>query len=388
MIFYNFFFYIRSKFDLIVVASIYYILPVLFLLLTLIQLYYLLGYFSRVSYYKKKAQPGQPVFPVSIVISARNEAENLRLHLPSVLEQQYPDFEVIVVNDCSYDLSSDVLKEMKLRYDHLKIVEIQEDDRFKHGKKFALTLGIKAAKNEHLLFTDADCAPMSTNWLFSMQQAFEKKEIVLGYSPYFRRKGFLNACARFETFFTAIQYFGFALRKNAYMGVGRNLAYTKSIFFRNKGFAAHMHVLSGDDDLFVNQNATPGNVSVNLDPDSFVITEAKQTYASYFRQRLRHMSAGKLYRKNHIYHLTMIAVSGWLFYLLFILLLFTNFKPEITLGIFAVRFIAAGILYYPAMKRLRVGDLWWWYPFLEFIYFLVIPVWAIVGFFRKQRKWN
>src|SRR5581483_1786901 len=141
-------------------------------------------------------------------------------------------------------------------------------DRFKTGKKFALTMGIKASKNEYLLFTDADCRPASANWITRMAVNFNRStEIVLGYSPYQSAGGLLNSFIRFETIRTAINYLSAALAGNPYMGIGRNLAYTKTLFFKNKGFASHMHVMSGDDDLFVNENATAGNTTIEIHPE-------------------------------------------------------------------------------------------------------------------------
>ena len=138
-------------------------------LVTLIQLYYILKYYWILAFKALPIASQAGLLPVSIIIAARNESENLQKYLDSILLQDYPNFEVIVVNDCSYDLSTDLLKGYKERYAHLKVLELAEDERFKHGKKFALTLGIKSAQHEHLLFTDADCMPVSNQWLRNMQ---------------------------------------------------------------------------------------------------------------------------------------------------------------------------------------------------------------------------
>ncbi|MGI4730048.1 MAG: glycosyltransferase, partial [Janthinobacterium lividum] len=238
--------------------------------------------------------------PVSVIICARNEAENLRQNLPFILNQNYPDFEVVVVNDCSSDDSSYVLDHFKADHSNLKIVTVSEHRRFKTGKKFALTMGIKAAKNEHLLLTDADCLPASENWIQLMQQCFSaEKEIVLGYSPYKKTSGFLNTFVRFETVKTASSYLAAALKNKPYMGVGRNLAYTKSLFFGAKGFAAHMHVLSGDDDLFINQNANAVNTTVQVDAEAHTFSETKTSLRAYYRQKKRHMGVGKYYKRRN-----------------------------------------------------------------------------------------
>ena len=184
---------------------------------------------------------------------------------------------------------------MARQYKYLKIVTIQEGEKFIAGKKFAVTMGIKAAKYDWIVFTDADCVPASEQWLMSMQQPEDdQKEILLGYSPYLRRGGLLNALIRFETFFTAVNYLSFALKGMPYMGVGRNMAYKKSLFFKHKGFAAHMHIPSGDDDLFINAHATPVNTAIRIHQQSHVWSEPSTSFVAYFTQKKSHFGAGKL----------------------------------------------------------------------------------------------
>ncbi len=355
----------------------------------IIQVYYFARYFSALSFYKFRQTASPSPIPISVIIAARNEADHLQAFLDSVLTQEYSTYEVIVVNDCSYDQSSDVLKGFQARYSHLKVLELEENDKYKHGKKFALTLGIKAAKYEHLLFTDADCKPHSKYWIREMQAGFsEGKEIVLSYSPFMKSGGFLNAFSRFETFYTAFQYLSFALRKNAYMGVGRNLAYTKSLFFKNKGFASHMHLLSGDDDLFVNANATKKNVSVVLSPESFVYTPSKQSWLGYFKQKLRHLPDAKEYKPHHKFSLALFNASAFLFILMLPLCFILPVGIEIACSFLIARLLLSGAFYFTAMRKLATKDLFIYYPILEIVYFLIMPVWAIISFFIKSKKWK
>ncbi|MDB5138938.1 MAG: pgaC [Mucilaginibacter sp.] len=362
---------------------------ILFQLCFIIQLYFLVSNQVRLFEYQPLDELPSANIPVSVIISARNEAQNLKENLPAILEQNYPDFEVVVINDCSFDASDDVLSAFKETYPHLKVVTITEHDRFKTGKKFALTLGIKAAKNEHLLFTDADCKPASENWITWMANNFvSPAQIVLGYSPYNKAGGFLNLLIRFETIKTAVNYLSAALNGKPYMGVGRNMAYTKSLFFSAKGFAAHMHVLSGDDDLFVNQNATPDNTIIEIHPDSFVYTEAKTSFSAWFRQKRRHMGAGKLYKKKHKNELGLDAVSGVLFYILLTLCLIFNFEPLLALGLFMFRLIFQVIIYSKLFKRLNGKDLLWYLPFLDMIYYLYLNTFGLIGTFIKNTRWK
>ena len=367
-------------------------LLILLMVSLLVQLIYLLFFQRRLSVYTPQEQASEENIPVSVIISARNEAKNLTENLPAILEQDYPRFEVIVVNDCSFDGSEEILKNFSQKYSHLKVVTVTEHPRFKTGKKFALTMGIKAAANEHLLFTDADCKPLSEHWIAQMAAGFSTPatEIVLGYSPYEKRSGPLNALIRFETIKTAINYFSAALRGKAYMGVGRNLAYKKSLFFASKGFASHMHVLSGDDDLFVNQNATPVNTSIVVDPDAFMLSEPKKSWGAWVRQKKRHMGAGKLYKAEHKRMLTVEAISAILFYSSLILILCLGHNKELllALGLFLVRWIVQLIVYHKPLKRFMGADMLWYLPIIDLVYYIYLVIFGLVGTFIKTTQWK
>ena len=362
---------------------------ILFQFCFIVQLYFLVTSHSRLTAYRPLEALAPVDLPVSVIISARNEAKNLREYLPGILKQNYADFEVVVINDCSFDNSDLVLEQFKAQYVHLKVVTITEHERFKTGKKFALTLGIKAAKNEYLLFTDADCRPASADWIARMAANFTTgAEIVLGYSPYNRIKNYLNPFIRFETVKTAINYLSAALIGDAYMGIGRNLGYTKTLFFAAKGFAAHMHVLSGDDDLFVNQNATSDNTAIEIHPDAFVYTDAKTSLGAWFRQKKRHFGVGGLYRARHRRLLSLDAMSGALFYILLTLCLIFNFEPWLALGLFMFRLIFQVAIYSKLFKRLDGKDLVWYLPFLDMIYYLYLNTFGLIGTFIKTTKWK
>jgi len=360
-------------------------------LLLLAQLYYILFVYGKLAGFRVKSLRGpvrQP--PLSVVICARNEQENLKAFLPVVLAQDYPDFEVIVVNDCSQDDTLDVLRDFEARHgDRLKIIDIGEKVRMKHLKKFALTLGIKAARYGHLVFTDADCRPDSPNWLAEMAGAFaDGKDIVLGYSPYFKARGFLNRLIRFETTHTAMSYLSYALRHNAYMGVGRNLAYMKNLFFKGNGFAGHLHVTSGDDDLFVNQNASRTNVALAIHPDAHVHSGPKTTWKSYYRQKGRHAGASVMYKGRHKRMLAAQLLSALLFYacLPVCLLLF----PEmwfVPVGAYLLRLGCQMLVFYPIYKKLRVSDLLPWLPLLDVCYYVYICANGLLNRRKTETAW-
>ncbi|UIR55223.1 glycosyltransferase [Sphingobacterium sp. SRCM116780] len=356
-------------------------------LLLLFQLYYLLFVYGKLSRYAILSFQDQDEFdPISVIICAHNEQNNLQQFLTSILEQDYPQFEVIVVNDYSTDDTKWVLQEFQTRYPQLKIVDIKEHIRLKHGKKFAVTMGIKSASYEQLVLTDADCIPQSNNWLKEIAGALcqPNTEIVIGYSPYFKQKGFLNKLIRFETTHTAMSYLAYALKKDAYMAVGRNMAYKKSLFFKNKGFASHMHVKSGDDDLFVNENTTRDNTVVCIHPDSIVYSEPKKTWKSYYKQKARHSGASVLYKKKHQRMLGMQLITSFLFYCGIILTaLFFPGYWYVPLAAYAIRLLVQLLVFRSIYKKLAVSDLIWWLPLLDIIYYFYI---CTNGLFNRKKK--
>ncbi len=254
-------------------------------------------YISVIKIKSKKTQTTSTYCGISVIIAAKNEAHNLKKHLAAVLNQNYPLFEVIVVNDNSSDDSLSVLKAFKEKYASLKIINLHNDFS---SKKNALSEGINHSTYDTLCFTDADCFPKSTQWLSTMKNYIsDQTPIVLGYSPYNKQAGLLNKLIRFETLQTAINYFGFANLNKPYMGVGRNLMYKKEVFKRLNGFNSHLDILSGDDDLFINSAIKHHNVGLCLDEKSFVVSEPKTSSSSWYNQKKRHYSTSYHYQWKH-----------------------------------------------------------------------------------------
>ncbi|MES2828119.1 MAG: glycosyltransferase [Bacteroidota bacterium] len=355
----------------------------------IIQLYFSLFVHLKLALFPIETVTDVVKQPVSVIVCARNEVQNLTEYLPLILTQNYPDYEVIVVNDRSWDGTDELLEEFAKQYKHLKVVTIADGQKFIAGKKFAVTMGIKAATHDWLVFTDADCAPESSQWLLGMQQPLDDNiEIVLGYSPYLKRTGLLNALIRFETFFTAVNYLSFALKGMPYMGVGRNMAYTKALFFKNKGFAAHMHIPSGDDDLFVNAHANQHNTKVQIHKDTHVWSNPNTTLKAYLRQKKRHFGAGKLYKAKHKFILSFQIAVQFCFYALLVALLF--FKPAcfIALGIFAFSILIRSFIYPRLLKRLSYPGLSWWFPLLDILLFIFLVFNAFLSIFVKKVQWK
>jgi glycosyltransferase involved in cell wall biosynthesis len=304
-----------------------------------IQLFYYLFFYLSVCL-KRNPETKKRSQPVSVIICARNESYNLRNFLPSILEQDYPDFEVIVVNDCSEDNSYEILGEYLKKYPNLRVSTVNKDPKFAHNKKFAQFIGIKAAKNELLLFTDADCKPESDKWIEGMTSHFEEEiNFVLGYGGYVRKPGLLNSYIRCDSMTIAMQYLGMAIRGVPYMGVGRNLAYRKSVFFRNKGFGSHNHVVSGDDDLLVNSIATKENTTVEFSTDTHTRSVPNTGFNDWIAQKKRHLTTAPYYKFRDKFLLVAEPLTRIIFYTTFIILLSYIFLWPWVLGVFMLRLI-------------------------------------------------
>lgn len=352
-----------------------------------IQLVYYLGFFTRV--FRTPAELPSNTEAVSVVICSRNNRPFLEENLEVVLTQDHPKFEVIVVNDGSTDGTIDFLDNLKTKYTHLNVLHLDIDERYHRGKKFAQTIGIKAAKNDQLVFTDADCKPASNQWLREMARHFSpEKQIVLGVSNHSRKASFTNWVIQLETFHSLLMYINFALAKIPYMGVGRNLAYKRELFFSVKGFASHQHLLSGDDDLFVNETATKTNTAVCLTPEAFTISTPKNSFVQWAKQKKRHYSTGKMYKSSHRGLLGLYAFSLFFYYVLGTLAIIDQMFLIPVLGVVGVRFLVQAIVLYKNMKTFDYLKYYWVFPLFDIGILLIHIFIGIRGFYSKPKRWN
>jgi glycosyltransferase involved in cell wall biosynthesis len=309
---------------------------------------------------------------ISVIVCAKNEAENLKKFLPSIINQNYEKFEIVLINDASSDDTLDVMKTFEEQHNNIKIVDVENNEAFWGNKKYALTLGIKAASHNFLLFTDADCKPVSNQWIKEMSSQFNnEKTVVIGYGAYKKKKfNLLNALIRFETIFTAIQYFSYAKIGMPYMAVGRNLAYRREEFFNANGFMSHMQIRSGDDDLFINQVANKSNTALCFSKDSFTESIPETNFKNWFNQKRRHVSTANHYKPIHKTVLGLFYISQLLFWITSIILLVLLFKWEIVVSLIAFRFVLQYISFGFSAKKLDDTKLIYTLPFLEL--FLIV----------------
>lgn len=348
-------------------------ITIFFLCCVGLQLFWTLFFYLRLAFHKTQNLKQTP--SVSVIIAARNEEDNLFQLLPKILEQDYPDFEVVVVNHQSIDDSSHILKALQRAYEHLKVIEIERSKHQMHGKKLPLTVGIKGAKYDHLLFTDADCEPSSRYWIREMAGQFcEKKQIVIGYGPYKKEKGLLNRLIRLDTSFIALNYLSFALARAPYMAVGRNLAYTKKMFYAVDGFKSHYGLQSGDDDLFIQDAANKRNYTICLNDGAFCYSEAKKTWEEWTKQKARHFTTTERYRVikklllgiyptsllfSHISFVSLLIIGGW-----------NNWMA----GAFVFLLLLKWFVFGRCFIKLREKGFIWALPFWDLFYALLAPI--------------
>lgn len=365
-----------------IITVLYYI----FVAVAVIQIIYYLCFLSFVFAKNKKNKTEE--IPVSVIVCAKSEEKNLQELVPLLLKQNHSNFQLILINDASSDNTQDVIESFEAKDKRIKTVNVKNNESFWGNKKYAVTLGIKTAKHNHLLFTDADCRPLSENWIQSMSSNFsEKKSIIIGYGKYETKSSLANLIVRYETLITAIQYFSYAKLGSPYMAVGRNLAYHKNDFFKVNGFIKHIQVKSGDDDLFIQDAANKANTTIEFHPDSHTVSKASNSISELLRQKRRHISTAKYYKTQHKILLGLFYISKFSFWILAAILLSTFNFVFVLIPLLSYLFISFMIVGFSA-KKLNEKGLIFFLPFLEIFLVLFQFVIFISNKISKPKHWK
>ena len=345
-----------------------------------------LGFMVDLKRWSEKAfEPSKAA--VSVIISAHNDREQLEKNLPYILHQEHPEFEVIVVNDRSYDGTKDLLD--GLEHPRLKVIHIDPDAQGKTGKKFALTMGIKASIFDNILVTDADCRPSGPNWIATMAAFLkEDKQLVIGYGAYHKTRSIFNRFERFDAFYKAIIMFGMAAMGRPYMALGRNLMYTKELFFEQGGFKKHMNLQSGDDDLFVNSAATEQNAAICMKKEGLTLSTPSSSSAQWFRRKRRHFTTGPHYKGMDKFLLSAFSISAMLCWVGLLAIGFFKMSLWIVLGAFVLRLLVQLHIFNRSMKELGDRDLLFLVPILELVLLIMDPIIFISNIIVRPRKWK
>lgn len=355
----------------------------------LTQVFYAAYYFLPLAWHPERAPDEVGERPVSVLVCARNELPNLRRLLPALLAQEYPEYEVLLIDDQSTDGTGGYVEALQREHPHLRLVTVRFTPEGLNPKKYALTLGVRAARHQNLLLTDADCLPRSPHWVRRMQAGFANgADVVLGYSPYRKEAGFLNVLIRYETLLTAIQYLSFAKRGQPYMGVGRNLAYTKACFYRNRGFASHIRSLGGDDDLFIRDAANHSRINFVIAPEAQTESIPKQTYQDWIIQKRRHLSAGRQYRFSDKFKVGLFILSNVLFYVIAATMLAEGTHLPILGMLFGARWLVLFSAYALVARRLREELPVLLLPVVDLVYFCHYAFLGVSVLLLKKIKWK
>jgi len=321
--------------------------------------------------------------PASLVIVAKNELINLQKNLFLWLDQTYSNFEVLIVDDGSIDGSRAFLE--SINRPGLKLLFLERSV----GKKKALQKGIEKAKYPYIILTDADCIPASPFWLKKMMQHFHgNKQLVLGHGRFYSQTGFLNHLIRYECLSNAIQYFSFAAKGNPYMGVGRNLGYSRELFAQSRSFDLYQSTLSGDDDLFVNEMGNKENVALCLDPKAHTLSKASKTFGEYISQKRRQLQAGRHYQAKDRFVLAILGLSHLVFNISSLILLFVSSCKPLILIIFASKFLVQTIYYKKMSNFLTDKDVATISGFMDLIYYPLVTVIGLSTYIWKVKKWK
>jgi glycosyltransferase involved in cell wall biosynthesis len=364
--------------------------------LIFLSLYYGMFHFRIGRWHRKEADGGgrnvlnEKLPPVSVVLTARNDAAWLKENLVYLLEQDYPNFEVVVVDYLSHDDTQFVLKLLKDYYPHLKVVPFKEDVNLFQGKKYPLSIGIKSAKNDILLLADPDCTPKNMQWLRGMVKGYAEKgtQIVLGFCGLKRTKTLLGVMQQYDNLSYSSHYLGCALMGHPYTGSGRNLSYRRSFFFKQGAFIRHYSVAGGSDDLFVYQNATGDNTAVCIDSDACLSTEPKKTFGQWHRQRLDRVSTRNWHSIGSRLLEDLLPLFNIAFYTMAVMLLINGTLPwMVVAGLVAIKWAWQMVSFAQLCKRFEGGLTYLAAPLLE-IYFILANTILVLTPLDNNRKFS
>ncbi|MDD2575997.1 MAG: glycosyltransferase [Bacteroidales bacterium] len=351
-------------------------------------LYYFIVY-GRVAFFKDNkltTDEKQKYIPsVSVVMCVKDDAYNLEKKLPIILEQEYPNFEVVVVNDASKDETEYVLRVLQEIYPNLNVVNLYNNVNGFLGKKYPLSLGIKSAKNEIILLTESDTMPLNYNWITTMVKGFkQKKDIVLGFTNFEQKPTFLNTLMHYENLTSAMNYLGNAMLNNPFMGQGRNMAYKREFFFETGGFISQYNISVGEDDLFINKNANSKNTSVILNKESMNLASPKEKREEWVIQKKKHFKSMYHFKLKDKIISTLMPFATLLIYVLVALSIVFQFPWQYAILPLVLKYTFQIIVYYKSSKTLATKQVAFLSPLLEVLFLFINTTIRFFTLFTKK----
>lgn len=351
-------------------------------------LYYFIVY-GRVAFFKDNkltTDEKQKYIPsVSVVMCVKDDAYNLEKKLPIILEQEYPNFEVVVVNDASKDETEYVLRVLQEIYPNLNVVNLYNNVNGFLGKKYPLSLGIKSAKNEIILLTESDTMPLNYNWITTMVKGFkQKKDIVLGFTNFEQKPTFLNTLMHYENLTSAMNYLGNAMLNNPFMGQGRNMAYKREFFFETGGFISQYNISVGDDDLFINKNANSKNTSVIINKESINLSSPKEKREEWVIQKKKHFKSMSHFKLKDKIISTLMPFATLLIYVSVALSIVFQFPWQYAILPLVLKYTFQIIVYYKSSKTLATKQVAFLSPLLEVLFLFINTTIRFFTLFTKK----
>jgi glycosyltransferase involved in cell wall biosynthesis len=358
-----------------------------FVVCAVIQIIYYI-FFSRFLLKEKKEKINSIENPISVLIFVKNQADNLQKFLPSILEQEYSNFEIVLINNASTDNTDQILDDLKTKHANIKVVNVENNEAFWANKKYALTLGIKAAKYEHLLFTNANCKPVSKYWITEMNNKFTtERTIVLGYSKFKREKSFLNIFIRFENLLNAIQCFTYTKHGTSYSAFANNMAYKRSDFFKANGYINHMKIKNGEADLFIKDVSNSKNTTFCISENSFIESNGSKSFKEWFLQKRELKFIKTKYAFRHRFLLNLFNTTK-LFFITLAVILFCYYPYKIVLSIVLTYYLVQYIIIAVSAKKLKEPQIIFFLPFLEIGLLLIQISIFSANFISKPNNWK
>lgn len=319
---------------------------------------------------------------VSLIVVVKNEYLHLQKLVPALLSQKYANFEIIIVDDFSTDESFAYLKSFEDQ--RLNVIKCDKD---LPGKKYALSQAIDKANNELILLTDGDCLPASEEWIQKMVTSMTTQtEIVLGFGMMEKKGHLAGLLSRYDSLFTATLYGSAANLGLPYMGVGRNLLYSKSLYKHVGGYEKHADLPSGDDDLQIQLMANNTNTTICLDEKALTYTEPKASFKEWVKQKMRHISVATAYKNNIKNYLIFYALMhlGFIYLGIFA----TYFYPLYTLAIFAIFYIMTLPVNFKNYKKLGEEKLAYFFPLADITFAFINPLLLMLAQTSTPGKWK
>ena len=350
-------------------------------------LYYVVLYSNIAFNGALKTKSNQQDIPVSVVVYIKDNEAELPTFLDALLQQQYPSFEVILVNNASEDESLEILEQFVAQHRFARLVNVENNEAFWGNKKYALTLGIKITSFEHLLFTEPKTLPNSPLWIASMTGLFSsKKQVVIAHTSLAKkRKSLSNKYARFQYFLKTLHNFVWIEMGKPLYGNSYNQAYCKTLFYKVNGFIKEMKIPFGEEQEFIRQIATKANTVISIAPESMNTLEEKPSWSHAFQiqkkygLQLKHLGIFQQL-KVRLYHLSVLA-----FYAVLTILLLFLYQWEIVLGLFVIRYIITIFYFAKLLKNFNEKDLVWVFPFFEIIHILSGHYFAFKHFITRKK---